>query len=1193
MKVLVTGGSGFIGANFIKYLLEDKEAMEVSNQIGINVINLDKLTYAASGRNIEYLRLGEHKNYKFIHGDISDKILVDKVLSEEKPEIIFNFAAESHVDRSIVDADAFRKTNLEGTGVLIDSAMRHGKIKFIQISTDEVYGSLSSHSSSSKETDAKNPRSFYSATKSGAEDLALAAFATHNLPVIITRSSNNYGPFQFPEKILPLFITNLIDGKKVPLMWSEQNPGLNVRDWLHVEDNCRAIWLISQKGKLGEVYNIPGNNELTNMEITMLLLGIFGKKEDMIEKIPHRLGHDFRYSIDGAKLKTLGFYYKTRDFKKELEFLVDWYKNNKSWWEPLRKNIVGVKIKEIKIHQDKPDRDSLGAELAHGELGNFREILRFNEGFLDKIEQVSFGKTPPETIKAFHWHKNQDDVFYLIKGKILVVLYDLRQDSQTKGQTQEIILSEDSGEKAVLIPRGVLHGYKVLGKDTAEVLYLTNNTYDVSDPDEQRVPYDDKSIGFDWNKSYEKQKVAIIGASGSLGRKLAEDFSKDFEVVGTYNSNEKEGLFHLDITNELEVSDFFNAHKPDIAIICSAMTNVEECELSPDLAKRINVGGIRNIILQRPKKIIFFSTDAVFDGEKREYFEDDLLNPVNFYGRTKSEAEKIVASINNHLIIRTSRLYGVSGQKFVNTIINNLIEGRQVKSPADTKGNLTFIDDLSNAVLSLVNSGKSGIYHLAGDSYSFYDAANKIAEIYGFDKSLVEKVDKTYFDSKVNRVSVVLNTDKAARIGIKVRPFSDVLISIKDYFLKREYRHLDKCRFCGSKDFFKYLNLGKMPLVNELLIPSQSYNEKFFPLEVVLCKNCYLSQLSVVVDPSLMFRNYVYRSSVSNLFKEHCNELASDLNSRLLGKNDLVVDIASNDGCLLMPFKERGNRVLGVDPAVNLAKIANESGIETLSEFWSEKLANEIMQKYGKAKLITAFNVFAHVDDVHSFLEGIKILLDDGGFFIFESPHIYDLIDKTEFDTIYHEHLSYLSLKPIKLVAESHGLRVARAEKHEIHGGSIRVYIEHGNNNRSNGSVDQFLEAEEKLGVYSLKYYEQFKENVELIKIGLSSIVKRIKNDRKSVSGFGASAKGNILLNYCDLNKNHIDWVFDHTPEKQGKLTPGTNIPIIHPDSLVEKMPDYLLITAWNFAKEIMDKTKAYKEKGGKYIIPIPYPKIV
>jgi dTDP-glucose 4,6-dehydratase len=324
MKVLVTGGSGFIGSHFVKKLLDNE----------YEVVNLDKSTYAAEGKNLEHMGLSKKGNYHFILGDICDSELVERVFEKEKPEMIFNFAAESHVDRSITNPDSFIQSNIIGATNIFNSALRYKPFRVVQISTDEVYGSIESGSFS--EYSKLNPSSPYSASKASAELIGLSFFKSFNLPLIITRSANNYGSYQFPEKLLPLFITNLLEGKKVPLMWSEGNPGLNQRDWLHVEDNCNAIYFLGFGGKEGEVYNIPGRNEKTNIEVTHLLLNAFGFGEEKIEKVPHRSAHDFRYSINGDKLLELGFEYEHLDFEEELQELIRWYKENKSWWGKIK-----------------------------------------------------------------------------------------------------------------------------------------------------------------------------------------------------------------------------------------------------------------------------------------------------------------------------------------------------------------------------------------------------------------------------------------------------------------------------------------------------------------------------------------------------------------------------------------------------------------------------------------------------------------------------------------------------------------------------------------------------------------------------------------------------------------------------------------------------------------------------------------
>tara|TARA_Y100000034_G_C6908865_1_gene422658 strand:- start:260 stop:1240 length:981 start_codon:yes stop_codon:yes gene_type:complete len=325
MKILVTGGAGFIGSNFIRYTLQNYPEYEI--------INIDKLTYCGNLDNLKEIE--NHPNYKFVQGDICDEQVVNDIM--QNVDIVVHFAAESHVDNSIKDPFIFTKTNVIGTHILLEAARKNNIKRFLHISTDEVYGSLKSDSQSSVETDNLDPRSPYSASKAAAEHIVRAYFETYKLPVVITRSSNNYGPYQYPEKLIPLFTTNLIDGKKVPLMWSDDNPGMNIRDWLHVIDNCRAFHIVLEKGELGEIYNVAGENERTNLKITRGILSNFNYGDEMIQRVEHRKGHDFRYSVNCDKLKKLGFVHKYKDFESGLKQTVQWYKDNDQWWRKLKK----------------------------------------------------------------------------------------------------------------------------------------------------------------------------------------------------------------------------------------------------------------------------------------------------------------------------------------------------------------------------------------------------------------------------------------------------------------------------------------------------------------------------------------------------------------------------------------------------------------------------------------------------------------------------------------------------------------------------------------------------------------------------------------------------------------------------------------------------------------------------------------
>ena len=316
MKLFITGGAGFIGSNYVRHVLANSDD---------EVTVFDALTYA--GNLSSLADVAEDSRYSFVQGDICDREAVAAAMAGH--DMVVHFAAESHVDRSIVDPDTFVRTNCLGTNVMCDVARNIGVERFLHISTDEVYGSI--EDGSFVETDRLGPRSPYSSSKAGSDLIALSYQETYGLPVIVTRSSNNFGPFQFPEKVIPLFVTNLLDGKKVPLY----GDGLNVRDWIHVLDNCAGVDTVLRKGTIGEIYNIGGGNETTNRELTSMVLSNMGVGEEMVEYVQDRLGHDRRYSIDCSKANALGWK-PSRDLDVAIAETVEWYRANRAWWEPLK-----------------------------------------------------------------------------------------------------------------------------------------------------------------------------------------------------------------------------------------------------------------------------------------------------------------------------------------------------------------------------------------------------------------------------------------------------------------------------------------------------------------------------------------------------------------------------------------------------------------------------------------------------------------------------------------------------------------------------------------------------------------------------------------------------------------------------------------------------------------------------------------
>lgn len=320
MKLLVTGGAGFIGSNFIHYILEQYPQDEV--------INLDALTYAGNLENLKDIE--NNPNYKFVHGDIMDSLLVEELMGAV--DVIVHFAAESHVDRSILDSDSFVRTNVNGTLNLLEIAKNNGNKRFHHISTDEVYGSLKKDDPAFNEKTPYDPRSPYSASKASSDHLVRSYYHTHNLPITISNCSNNYGPYQFPEKLIPFFVTSLMEGKKLPVYGT----GENIRDWLHVKDHCRAIDKIIRNGKIGETYCIGGNAEKTNLEITHKILELMGFDENYIEYVADRKGHDMRYAVDFTKIKNELGWEPLISFEDGIKETVEWYKNNTQWLDNIK-----------------------------------------------------------------------------------------------------------------------------------------------------------------------------------------------------------------------------------------------------------------------------------------------------------------------------------------------------------------------------------------------------------------------------------------------------------------------------------------------------------------------------------------------------------------------------------------------------------------------------------------------------------------------------------------------------------------------------------------------------------------------------------------------------------------------------------------------------------------------------------------
>lgn len=406
-----------------------------------------------------------------------------------------------------------------------------------------------------------------------------------------------------------------------------------------------------------------------------------------------------------------------------------------------------------------------------------------------------------------------------------------------------------------------------------------------------------------------------------------------------------------------------------------------------------------------------------------------------------------------------------------------------------------------------------------------------------------------------------------------------------------------QCRFCGAELHHTFVDLGMSPLCESYLSLEQlNQMEPFYPLHVYVCEKCYLVQLQEYVSAADIFTEYAYFSSYANTLLEHSKKYTQDVIERFhLDRDSYVVEVASNDGYLLQYFKEKNIPILGIEPAVNVAKVAIEKGIPTITEFFMEESARRLANDGNSADLIIGNNVLSQVPNLNSFIKGLKILLKPEGVITIEFPHIMNMIENNLFDTIYHEHFSYFSFTTAEKIFAAHGLVLFDVEELTTHGGSLRIYARHKQDESKPVSdrVYAFKRREDRVGISTMGYYETFYEQVKETKRKLLDFLIQAKREGKSIAGYGAPGKGNTLLNYCGIRSDFLDYTVDRNPYKQGKFLPGTHIPIYNPDRIIETKPDYVLILPWNLKDEIIQQINYVRDWGGKFLVPIPELKIL
>lgn len=636
-------------------------------------------------------------------------------------------------------------------------------------------------------------------------------------------------------------------------------------------------------------------------------------------------------------------------------------------------------------------------------------------------------------------------------------------------------------------------------------------------------------------------KVVLFGGTGLLGAELLKR-SRDIDAP-SHNV--------VDVRDKQRVEQYLLDVRPDLVIHAAAVTDNRWVERHPGDAVWTNIIGTANVAMgsiAARARLVYISTDYVYRGDRGNYRETDEILPFNRYAWTKLGGEAAVQCVENHLIIRTS--FGPSAFPYQQAFVDKWVSK-------------DYVDVIAPMILDAALSPLTGIVNIGTDRKTVYEYARA--------RNSAVKSVKAAHTAHNTPADTSLNLDRW--YAFKNEKADCVTAAV--------------CRICGSVQMEKYLDLGLMPLANDLAASAmEARAHPRYPLQVLFCHECGLSQLSAIVDREKMFSYYTYRSSISQTFTEHCRQMAKDLVARhLLQQGDLVVDIAGNDGTLLKEFKDIvGVRVLNVDPAANIAAISTARGIPVINTFWSAETAERILQEQGNPRIITATNVFAHVADTRAFLLAVRRCLSDQSTMIIECPYLVDFMEKREYDTVYFEHLSYFLVTPLKRLIEDADLKLLRVSRHSIHGGSIRLEI--GKDHAvCDPSVAQCIAHEREAGYLDIQTYRQWAQVIDDLVKDISVNLIDLKRKGAQIAGFAASAKGNTLLNACRMSTDIIDYIVDDTPEKIGRFSPGTGIPIVNREILHKHPPDYLVILSWNFKDEIMRSLNAYH---GKFVIPIP-----
>ncbi|MEW6510658.1 MAG: sugar nucleotide-binding protein [Bacteroidota bacterium] len=650
-----------------------------------------------------------------------------------------------------------------------------------------------------------------------------------------------------------------------------------------------------------------------------------------------------------------------------------------------------------------------------------------------------------------------------------------------------------------------------------------------------------------------QSKLLITGGKGQLAGEILR-----IDPAALAPSREE-----MDVGSYEAVDSYCCLRGIGVIIHAAAVTNKFNENVDEEYV-RTNIIGTANLALwciRHDARLVYVSSDYVYPGEAGNFSEEAPLFPVNRYALSKLGGECSVRLVANSLVIRTSFYRELT---FSRACVDQFTSRMPIRDAAEAIHALALREDV-RGVINVGRPAKRNLHEIVTKEF------NRSAEP-------VRRRDLS--------VPYHIPHDSSLNVTRFMNLMTQLAASSKSQRI---------CRICGTATLRRYLDLGATPLANSYVkkeeLSAPEYKEE---LALQVCTTCGLSQLTKVVHPDLMFKNYLYVSSTTETFRKHCEEM-SVTTSRVAGarEGDLVLDIASNDGCLLSRYQSIGMRVVGVDPAENLAREANAAGIPTINAYWSSSIGNDIASRFGRPRIITATNVFAHVDDMHEFVNGVQACLARQGIFVIECPYVLDFVEKNEFDTAYHEHLSYIGITPLVRLMAMHGMEVFDVEYFsDLHGGTIRTYVCAKGDYARGPRVREFLEREKVFGITAEAPYQAFGERVQLNKRQLIELIRKKRNDGSVIWSYGASAKGNTLVNFFELTAADVPVAIDDNPKKWEYYTPGAHMRITGIDELSTSKVDYLLLLAWNFQKEIIARCAAVHYRGA-FIVPVPVPTIL